>query len=145
MKTWAGLLFGLTALAPSVPALDFISTARAAILYDAPSPAAEKIAVVSKDYPLERIVTAAGWIKVRDESGSLLWIEESAIGQRRTARVSAPIALILEKPQDNAPTRFRAAQGVTLEVLAMEASGWARVRHAGGQEGYLRGRDAWGL
>jgi len=56
-----------------------------------------------------------------------------------------PIALILERPGDNAAVIFRAEQGVTLEILAIDAGGWARVRLPEGKEGYLRSRDAWGL
>lgn len=126
-------------------ALDFASSARPAILYDAPSSAAGKMAVISTDYPLERIVTTAGWVKVRDETGSLLWIEESALGTRRTLKINVPIAQILEKPEDNAPSRFRAVQGVVLEIRATESNGWVKVRHSSGQEGYLHSRDAWGL
>lgn len=138
----AGLLL---ALAAPAWALDFASTQRAAILYDAPSPAAGKIAVISAGYPLEKLVTVTGWTKVRDEAGKLAWIEESALGDKRTLLVKVPVAQALERPDDNAPVSFRAAQGVILELLPEQANGWAKVRHAGGQQGYVRLRDVWGL
>jgi SH3-like domain-containing protein len=140
-----GALIGLIAFAQPALALDFTSTVRPAILYDAPSTAAEKVAVVSSGYPLDRIVTTNGWVKVRDETGSLLWVEESALGKDRTLRISVPIAQILEQPSDNAAPRFSASQGVILEIQGPESDGWIKVRHASGQEGYLRIRDAWGL
>jgi SH3-like domain-containing protein len=143
--TTAGLLVGLSTLASPALSLDFITTSRPAILFDAPSQAAKKVSVVSSGYPLERIVSTEGWVKVRDDSGSLSWIEESAISNQRSARISVPIALILQKPVDNAVVLFRAAQGVTLEIQAIDAVGWARVRLPEGKEGYLRSRDAWGL
>jgi len=145
MAVKAGGLLGLLALAQPALALDFVSTSRPAILYDAPSLAAEKVAVVSSDYPLEKIVATAGWVKVRDETGSLLWIEEASLGKRQTVRITVPVAQILEKPEDNAPVGFRVAQGVTLEMLGSGSNGWFKVRHASGKEGYLRSRDAWGL
>lgn len=145
MTVRAGVLLGLLALAHPALALDFVSTARPAILYDAPSTAAGKVVVVSSNYPLERIVATDGWVKVRDDTGSLLWIEVSALGKRRTVRVNVPIAQILEKPEDNAAIGFRAAQGVSLEILDGGSNGWIKVRHASGKEGYLRSRDAWGL
>lgn len=147
MTAKAGVLLGLLVLAQPALSLDFVSTARPAILYDAPSTAAERVAIVSSDYPLEKIVTTAGWVKVRDETGSLLWIEETALGKRQTVRITVPVAQILEKPEDNAPTGFRVAQGVTLEILGSGSgsNGWIKVRHASGKEGYLRSRDAWGL
>lgn len=144
MAVKAGGLLGLLALAQPVLALDFVSTARPAILYDAPSLAAEKVAIVGSDYPLEKIVATAGWIKVRDETGSLLWIEETALGKRQTVRIAVPVAQILEKPEDSAPVGFRAAQGVALEIINSGSDGWIKVRHASGKEGYLRSRDAWG-
>jgi SH3-like domain-containing protein len=139
------VMLGLFALLQPAFALDFASSARPAILYDAPSTAAKKIAIVSSGYPLERIVTTANWVKVRDETGSLLWIEESALAKGRTLRITAPIAQILESPSDIAPPSFRATQGVMLEILAAESAGWIKVRHASGKEGYLRISDAWGL
>ncbi len=144
MTIGLGVLLGLMALAKPALALDFVSTVRPAILYDAPSSAAAKVAIVSSAYPLERIVSTAGWVKVRDEAGSLLWIEEAALGKQQTVRITVPVAQILEKPEDNAAVSFRAAQGVTLEILENQ-SGWAKVRHASGKVGYLRSRDAWGL
>jgi SH3-like domain-containing protein len=131
-------------LAAPAWALDFASTLRPAILYDAPSSAADKIAVISPGYPLEKLVSAAGWVKVRDETGKLAWVEESALTQKRTLLVSAPVAQVLEKPMDGA-LRFRVARGVTLDMLSPEEGGWVKVRHASGQEGYLRINEVWGL
>lgn len=138
----AGLLL---MLAPAAWALDFASSQRPAILYDGPSTAAGKIAVVSAGYPLERLVTAAGWIKVRDETGKLAWVEESALGTRRTLLVSAATTQAREKPANEASVRFRAARGVTLDMLLPPESGWVKVRHAGGMEGYVKIGDVWGL
>lgn len=138
----ASLLLVLTAPAW---ALDFASTLRPAILYDAPSSAADKIAVISAGYPLEKLVAVAGWVKVRDDTGKLAWLEESALTEKRTLLISASIAQVLEKPMENAPLRFRVARGVVLDMLPPEEGGWVKVRHASGQEGYVHVRDVWGL
>lgn len=142
LRTAAGLLL---ALATPVWALDFVSVQRPAILYGAPSAAAEKIGVISAGYPLEKLVAAAGWAKVRDDAGKLAWIEESALADQRTLLVTAAVAQAMESPADDAPTSFRAAQGVILELLPGPGNGWARVRHASGKQGYVRIRDVWGL
>ncbi len=142
MRAAAGLLL---ALAAPAWALDYVSAQRPAILYDAPSSAADKVAVISAGYPLEKLVTAAGWTKVRDAAGKLAWVEDSALDNKRTVLVTVPAAQVLESPGDDAPVRFRAAQGVVLELLPEQANGWAKVRHAGGQQGYVRIRDVWGL
>lgn len=142
MRTAASLLLMLAAPAW---ALDFVSTQRPAILYDAPSSAANKVAVISAGYPLEKLVATAGWTKVRDDTGKLAWIEESALGTKRTLLVKAPVAQILEKPMDDAAVRFRVARGVVLDMLLPAENGWVKVRHASGQEGYVSIRDVWGL
>lgn len=142
MRLAIGLLL---ALAAPAWALDFASTKQPAILYDAPSSAASKIAVISAGYPLEKLVTAAGWTKIRDETGKLAWIEESALGDKRTLLVTVPEARIMETPREDAPVRFRAAQGVILEILPGQENSWAKVQHASGQQGYVRIRDVWGL
>lgn len=142
MRAAASLLL---ALAAPVWALDFASTQRPAVLYDAPSSAAAKLAVISPGYPLEKLVSIAGWVKVRDETGKLAWVEESALGAKRTLMVSVPVAQIAENPAEDAAVRFRAAQGVILDMLLPGEGGWVKVRHAGGQEGYVRIRDVWGL
>lgn len=135
----------LLVLAAPAWALDFASTLRPAVLYDAPSSAADKVAVISAGYPLEKIVSTAGWAKVRDETGKLAWVEESALGSKRTLLVSATVAQVMEKPLEDSPARFRVARGVVLDMLLPEEGGWVKVRHASGQEGYMRIRDVWGL
>lgn len=138
----AGILLSLTA---SLWALDFASTQRPAILYDAPSSAAEKIAIVSAGYPLEKVVTTAGWVKVRDETGQLAWVEESALGTKHTVLIRVQETSVMEKPSENAAAVFRVAQGVVLDMLQTGEGGWVKVRHANGQEGYLKISDVWGL
>lgn len=135
----------LLVLATPAWSLDFVSTQRPAILYDAPSSAAEKVAVVSADYPLEKLVSIQGWVKVRDDTGSLAWIEESALGAKQSLLVTAATATVMEKPTEDSQQRFRAARSVTLEMLQPPEAGWVKVRHATGVEGYVRIGDVWGL
>lgn len=143
-QAFCALVSGLTLAAPAW-ALDFVSTQRPAILYDAPSTAASKIAVISNGYPLEKLVTLSGWTKVRDDTGQLAWIEEAALVSKRTLLVRVPESQVLENPRDGAAVRFRVAQGVVLDLLSDLGNGWAKVQHAGGQQGYVRIRDVWGL
>jgi SH3-like domain-containing protein len=135
----------LLALAAPAWALDFVSAQKPAILYDAPSSAAKKIAVIGAGYPLERLVATSGWAKVRDDTGQLAWIEDSALTSKRTLLVKAPTAVVLDNPRDDATVRFRVAQGVVLDILLDLGNGWVKVQHADGQQGYMRVRDVWGL
>lgn len=116
----------------------------AAVLYDAPSRAAKPLYVVSRHYPLEVMVTLEAWVKVRDHTGALSWIEKKSLSERRMVLVTAPAAEVRERPQDSAPVVFGAAQNVVLELVEVLAGGWLRVRHADGASGYVRAALVWG-
>lgn len=124
---------------------DYITSGRPAILYDAPSSAAGKIAIVGAGYPLEVLVKIDNWIKVRDHDGALLWIEASAAQGKSAVMVTAATAYALEKPDDRAPARFRVSQGVLLEIAGNSSEpGWIKVRHPQGGEAYINLQDIWG-
>lgn len=116
----------------------------AAVLYDAPSRAASALYVVSRNYPLEVIVNLEAWVKVRDHTGTLSWIERKALGDKRMVLVTSPVAEARQRPEDGAPPAFSAAQNVALELLEVAPNGWLRVRHADGATGFLRGASVWG-
>ncbi len=143
----ASLLLTTATLAFAVPAaaLEFGSSSRVAILYDAPAASAQKVSIVSAGYPLEKIITTRDWIKVRDDSGALLWIEAAALAGKPSLLVTAALAQVHETPADTAAVRFNVRRGVILEPIAKASSGWIKIRHASGQEGYTRVRHLWGL
>jgi len=137
-----GLLF---ALAQPASALEYRSTGRAALLYDAPSAAAGKLAVAGSGLPLEVVVDTEAWVKVRDYTGRLAWIEKSALGGPRSVMVKAETSAIRQQPRADADVVFRAAHGVLLEVTGKpDASGWLPVKHAGGLAGWVPVREVWG-
>ncbi len=116
----------------------------AAVLYDAPSRAAKPLYVVSKHYPLEVIVNLEAWVKVRDHTGALTWVERKSLGARRMVLVTAPLAEARQRAEDTAPAAFGAAQNVALELVEIAPGGWLRVRHADGATGYVRAAQVWG-
>lgn len=139
------LFISLAAAAGSVHALDYVSVAEGpAILYDAPSTKAKKLFVVSRYLPLEQVVSLNTWVKVRDSSGSLAWIEKSALSTKRYVAVTAAIAMVRQAPEDNAPVAFQARQQVALEWLESTGTGWLKVRHQDGTTGYVSKADVWG-
>ncbi|MBM3384637.1 MAG: hypothetical protein FJY40_05820, partial [Betaproteobacteria bacterium] len=80
----------LLASACAAAAAEFKTVAdNAAVLYDAPSRAAKPLYVVSKHYPLELIVNLDAWVKVRDHTGALTWVERKSLGDRRMVMVTA--------------------------------------------------------
>ena len=144
MKSACSLALALLCPA-SAWALDFHSTGRPAILYDAPSTAAGKVAVAGPGLPLEIIVDAADWAKVRDVTGRLAWIEKAALGEARTVMIQADSAPVRREPRADAPLVFTAARGVLLERdAATGPRGWLAVRHASGRNGWLRRDEVWG-
>jgi SH3-like domain-containing protein len=138
----AGLLLALP-LAAS--ALEYRSTGRAALLYDAPSTAAGKVAIAGSGLPLEVVVDTEAWVKVRDHSGRLAWIEKTALGGAKTVMVKADTSVIRQQPRADAEVVFRAARGVLLDVTGeVDSAGWLPVKHADGQAGWLPAHEAWG-
>ena len=116
----------------------------AAVLYDAPSRQAKALYVVSKHYPVEVIVNLEAWVKVRDHTGALSWVERRLLVEQRTVVVVPPSAEVRVRPEDGAPVAFVAVQNVALELLGTAPGGWLRVRHADGVDGYLRANLVWG-
>ncbi|MHB0918590.1 MAG: SH3 domain-containing protein [Thiobacillus sp.] len=138
----AGLLL---ALAHPVWALEYRSTGRAALLYDAPSTAASKIAIAGSGLPLEIVVVTDVWVKVRDPGGRLAWVEKSALGGAKTVMVKADASVVRQQPRADAEVVFRAERGLLLEVAgAADPYGWLPVRHADGLSGWLPANEVWG-
>jgi SH3-like domain-containing protein len=134
----------LAAAAPFAQA-QFLSVGEnAAVLYDAPSRNAKALYVVSRHYPLEVIVNLEAWVKVRDHTGALTWVERKLLVEQRMVVVTAPSAEARVRPEDGAPAAFVAAQNVALELLGFVPGGWLRVRHPDGANGYLRTSLVWG-
>lgn len=147
MNVRAAIALGAALLAVAVPAcaLDYVSVAdSSAILYDAPSLKAKKLYVVSRYMPLEQVVSLDSWVKVRDSSGSLSWIEKRALSSKRFVVVTVSQAVVRQAPEDNSAVVLQARQHVALELLENAGSGWLRVRHQDGVTGYIKTADVWG-
>ncbi len=126
-------------------ALEFLSIKDAGvIMYDAPSLKADKLYVASRNLPVEAVVKVEGWVKVRDSTGSLAWVEEKQLSEKRYVIVTAPSAEIYQSPNLSSPLIFQAQQNVVLELLEPAVSGWAKVKHRDGQTGYVRTTQVWG-
>jgi SH3-like domain-containing protein len=150
MRRVSSLLIATIALSGGVAAAaDFQSASGAAVLYDAPSLKAKPLFVIGRDTPFEVIVGVEGWLKIRDASGTVAWIERKAVSERRTLIVRVPVADVLSAPEGNAPPVFKAEQNVVLELIdpahVSNTPGWAKVRHRDGQQGYIRIAQVWGL
>ena len=131
---------------------EFLSTADATILYDAPSARAKPLFVLGRDTPLEIIVPVEGWTKVRDVGGTIGWVEKRNLGERRSLVVRVPVADVRVNPDEAAALAFRAEHGVLLELAEVATGptsttmpGWVKVRHRDGQSGFVRITQVFGL
>jgi SH3-like domain-containing protein len=144
----AGLLLAtslLLTLASPASALEYRSTGRIALLYDAPSTTAEKIAIAGSGLPLEVVVDTESWVKVRDHNGRLAWIEKSALGGARTVMVKSETSTVRQQPRADAEVAFQAVRGVLLEINGdADNYGWLPVKHADGLTGWLPAHEVWG-
>ncbi len=122
------------------------ATDEAVVLYDAPSVQSQKRFIVNQGYPLEVIVVLQGWVKVRDASGALSWVEAGKVSNKqRTIMVKTPLAQIRFAADDNSPVVFQAQQNVVMELSEVVAGGWLRVRHRDGVAGFVRLAQVWGV
>ena len=139
----AALALALAAL--SAAGAEFRSLGeRHAILYDAPSTRADRLFVATRLYPFEVLVKLDQWTKVRDVNGEVAWVENAALGTRSTVIVTVPLADVRAGPDTQAPLAFEAYKHVVLEVVEPPASGWVKVRHRDGQQGFIRVAHIWG-
>ncbi|MFA6013730.1 MAG: SH3 domain-containing protein [Gallionellaceae bacterium] len=138
------LFCGLLGIAAGANAFDFVSVATPAILYDAPSLKANKLFVATRYLPLEQIVSLDNWVKVRDSSGKLFWIEKRALSSKRYVTVILIFAAVRESPDINSAIVFQAPQQLALEWLEKADDGWLKVRHLDGTTGFIKSTEVWG-
>jgi SH3-like domain-containing protein len=140
-----GWLVCLLCCGSAAHAVDYVSVSESsAVLYDAPSLKAKKLFVVNRYMPFEQVVMLDAWVKVRDRSGSLYWIEKRALGGKRFVYAVIPLMDALAQPELGAPRLFQVRQQVALELLEATGTGWLKVRHLDGDTGYVRSSDVWG-
>ena len=126
-------------------ALDYVSVADShAILYDANSTKAKKLFVISRFTPLELVVNLKDWIKVRDSSGTMAWIERRAVSDSHYVVVTVPLATVRKAPEPNAPVLFQVSQNVVMESLGINGGGWIKARHQDGSTGFMKSIEVWG-
>ncbi|OGT00303.1 MAG: hypothetical protein A3K04_02690 [Gallionellales bacterium RBG_16_56_9] len=129
----------------AVRAADYVSVGESsAILYDAPSLKAKKLFVVNRYMPFEQIVVLDNWVKVRDRSGALYWVEKRVLSSTRYVFALSPVLDVRAEPDLGAPRLFQVRQQVALERLESTGTGWVKVRHQDGDVGYVRSTEIWG-
>lgn len=139
------LATGLVASLTSAHAIEFRSVSKASILYETPSTTGKKLFIIASGTPVEVVVVADQWVKVRDAGGTINWIEGAALSPERTLMIKADRATIRQGPEASASPVFEAARDTILTLRAAPANGWVQVGHQDGMSGYVRVTDVWGL
>ncbi|MGC2166598.1 MAG: SH3 domain-containing protein [Gallionella sp.] len=126
-------------------AVDFVSVRdNSAILYDAPSTKAKKLFVVNRYMPFEQVVTLHSWVKVRDRSGKLYWVEKRVLSNDRFVFALLPLVDVRARPDVSADRVFQARQQVAMQFVESTGTGWIKVRHQDGNVGFVRSTEVWG-
>lgn len=129
----------------AISAADYVSVGESsAILYDAPSLKAKKLFVVNRYMPFEQVVVLDSWVKVRDRSGALYWVEKRVLSSMRYVFALSPVLDVRAEPDLGAPRLFQVRQQVALERIESTGTGWVKVRHQDGDVGYVRSTEVWG-
>ena len=145
IKTALVLFIAALATSNSVHATDYVSvTENAAILYNQPSTQAKKIYVASRYMPLEQVLSQDNWVKVRDISGDMAWIEKRFLSSKRFVLATVTLIALHQAPEEKSPVIAKIKQQVALEWLENTETGWIKVRHPDGVTGYIKATEVWG-
>ena len=146
MRTLAFLLTAAALALPGVAAaLAYRSLNQVAVMYDSPSTKGKKLWVVRRGTPVEAIVTVDQWVKVRDASGAIAWVERKDLAATRTVIVTAASTRVLQQADAASPLAFSAARDLVLDLVDKSSTGWVKVRHRDGATGYIKSTQVWGL
>ena len=113
-------------------------------MYDAPSQQGKPLYAIARGTPVEVVVALDTWVKVRDANGDLAWIEKRLLSERRTVIVTATWAQVRAKAEDGSAPVFDAERNVVLEFVEAGPTGWIKIRHRDGQQGYVKISQIWG-
>ena len=137
---WVGALAAVPAWAA-----DFRSVTEATVLYDAPAARGKKLYVAPRGMPLEAVIVNEAWVRVRDKSGELTWIERKFLSDRRTVIANAPTVVVREQANHSSRAVITVTQDVVLDLVDPPSSGWAKVKHRDGATGFVAINQVWGL
>ncbi len=130
--------------AQAAPGQEFQSISiNAAILYDGPSANSKRVFVAPRGMPVQVLTVAEPFIKVRDMSGDIAWVERRSLGSVRTlvALATAPLRFAAN---EGANVVVQIERGVVVEMLEAPANGFVRVKHSDGSQGFVKTSEVWG-
>lgn len=145
LRTAAAIAVGVACVAPALAAEYKSIGNEPAVLYDAPTLRGTRTFVAPRGMPVEVIIAQGDWVRIRDASGGLAWVERKMLTDRRTVVVSASSgATVHASADETSPALFRAQRGVLLDLVGPPSGGWVQVRHRDGQAGFVKVGEVWG-
>jgi SH3-like domain-containing protein len=97
-----------------------------------------------RDYPLEVIAAYEGWRRVRDVDGTVGWVSDTMLSDRRTVLVTGKgKAELRAQPYPAAPVNADAEPGVVAKLKACQLR-FCEVT-AGGITGWIEKDKIWGV
>ncbi len=97
-----------------------------------------------RDYPLEVIAAYEGWRRVRDVDGTIGWVSDTMLSDRRTVLVTGKSkAQLRAQPSPTAPVSADAEPGVVAKLKACQPR-FCEVT-AGGITGWIEKDKIWGV
>ncbi len=97
---------------------------------------------VEKYHPLQIIQKSGDWCKFRDFEGDTGWISKDLVRKIPTVIVKKKRCNVRKGPNKNTDVCFIVDRGVPLKVVEHK-KGWIHVRHADGEEGWIRKDLVW--
>lgn len=144
MPKLLALLFAAFA-STTASALEYRSMADHSIVYDAGSKESRPLFILMRGTPVEVIVNLERWIKVREASGGIGWVERSALSERKQLIVVVPQLEVRQSAEPASPVVGTVARDVLLEWVDGPIAGMLKVRHPDGLTGFVPVKAVWGI
>lgn len=130
--------------AGSAAALEFRNMSDNAVVYDGASRQATPQFILLRGTPVEVIVAVEKWVKIREVTGGLGWVEKTQLAEPKLVIVTQAQTIVRTQPDESSPAAFSADKDVLLEVLEKPGKAWLKVKHKDGAAGYVSIKAVWG-
>lgn len=139
------LITGVVALAPALAqAQEFLSIKGNVVNVRAkPNTKAEIAWELINGYPVQVMATEDEWIKVKDFEGTLGWVHKPLTANEPHFLVKSKTVNLRSGPNTSSSVVAKLKKYDIVETLEKQA-GWAKVKTAEGQEGWMSTDLGWG-
>jgi SH3-like domain-containing protein len=130
--------------AGSAAALEFRNLNDNAVVYDGASRQATPQFILLRGTPVEVIVAVEKWVKIREVTGGIGWVERTQLADPKLVIVTQAQTIVRAQPDETSPAAFSADKDVLLEIVEKPGKAWLKVKHKDGAAGYVSIKAVWG-